>query len=78
MAITLYILPFTHHILCLGCLLNYISMPVVKAFSSAVAIQVSTSQVKGLLGLKVFFDIIIDRHLVVTCNYLLGAGSWIR
>ena len=46
--ITLHILQFTSP---LGFLLNYISQPVIKAFSSAVAIQVSTSQVKGLLGL---------------------------
>ena len=37
----------------LGGLINYISAPVISAFTSAVSIQVATSQVKGLLGLKV-------------------------
>ena len=37
----------------LGCLISFISAPVISAFTSAVSIQVATSQVKGLLGLKV-------------------------
>ena len=37
----------------LGSLINFISAPVISAFTSAVSIQVATSQVKGLLGLKV-------------------------
>ena len=36
-----------------GFLLNFVSAPVISAFTSTVAIQVATSQVKGLLGLKV-------------------------
>ena len=40
-------------ILNLGSLINFISAPVISAFTSAVSIQVATSQVKGLLGLKV-------------------------
>ena len=40
----------------LGGLINYISAPVISAFTSAVSIQVATSQVKGLLGLKVRID----------------------
>ena len=40
----------------LGGLINYISAPVISAFTSAVSIQVATSQVKGLLGLKVIID----------------------
>ena len=40
-------------ILNLGSLINFISVPVISAFTSAVSIQVATSQVKGLLGLKV-------------------------
>lgn len=38
----------------LGFLVQYISQPVLVAFSSAVAIQVITSQVKGLLGITGF------------------------
>ena len=37
----------------MGFLLNFVSAPVISAFTSTVAIQVATSQVKGLLGLKV-------------------------
>lgn len=37
----------------LGFLVNFISAPVISAFTSAVAIQVVTSQIKGLLGLQV-------------------------
>lgn len=37
----------------LGFLINFISAPVISAFTSAVSIQVATSQVKGLLGLQV-------------------------
>jgi len=40
-------------VLNLGRLLGFISAPVISAFTSAVSIQVATSQVKGLLGLKV-------------------------
>ena len=36
-----------------GFLINFISAPVISAFTSAVSIQVATSQVKGLLGLDV-------------------------
>ena len=36
-----------------GFLINFISAPVISAFTSAVSIQVATSQIKGLLGLKV-------------------------
>lgn len=36
----------------LGFLIRYISGPVISAFTSAVSIQVITSQAKGLLGLK--------------------------
>ena len=35
-----------------GFLTNFISAPVISAFTSAVSINVMTSQVKGLLGLK--------------------------
>lgn len=40
-------------VLNLGLLIGFISAPVISAFTSAVSIQVMTSQVKGLLGLKV-------------------------
>ena len=39
-------------VLNLGFLTNFISTPVIAAFTSAVSINVMTSQVKGLLGLK--------------------------
>ena len=35
-----------------GFLTNFISAPVIAAFTSAVSINVMTSQIKGLLGLK--------------------------
>ena len=35
-----------------GFLTNFISAPVIAAFTSAVSINVMTSQMKGLLGLK--------------------------
>ncbi|XP_059079946.1 sodium-independent sulfate anion transporter-like isoform X2 [Tigriopus californicus] len=37
----------------LGFLVHFISSPVISAFTSAVSIQVATSQVKGLLGLQI-------------------------
>ena len=40
-------------VLNLGFLLSFISMPVISAFTSVVSITIITSQVKGLLGLKV-------------------------
>ena len=39
-------------ILSTGFLTNFISAPVIAAFTSAVSINVMTSQIKGLLGLK--------------------------
>ena len=43
-----------------GRLLGFISAPVISAFTSAVSIQVATSQVKGLLGLKVHIIRILE------------------
>ena len=47
----LFLLPFP------GFLINFVSAPVMSAFTSAVSIQVATSQIKGLLGLKVLLPI---------------------
>ena len=44
-----------------GFLTNFISAPVIAAFTSAVSINVMTSQIKGLLGLKKVND--LQSHL---------------
>ncbi|XP_023324357.1 sodium-independent sulfate anion transporter [Eurytemora carolleeae] len=46
------IIEFIMGFLNLGFLLHFVSDPVITAFSSAVAIQVITSQIKGLFGIK--------------------------
>eukprot|EP00095_Tigriopus_kingsejongensis_P006119 maker-scaffold98_size375582-snap-gene-1.13 protein:Tk06119 transcript:maker-scaffold98_size375582-snap-gene-1.13-mRNA-1 annotation:"sulfate transporter " len=64
----------------LGFLINFISAPVISAFTSAVSIQVATSQVKGLLGLKIssrgfintWVGVFQNMHLVRPCDAALG------
>jgi len=46
------IIEFTMGVLNLGFLLQFVSSPVISAFSSAVSIKVITSQIKGLFGLS--------------------------
>ena len=50
-------------ILSAGFLTNFISAPVIAAFTSAVSINVMTSQIKGLLGLKKVND--LQSHLAL-------------
>ena len=52
-----------------GRLLGFISAPVISAFTSAVSIQVATSQVKGLLGLKVHIIRKLQKELLNNYHY---------
>merc|ERR1712223_1801764 len=49
-------------------LINFISSPVISALTSAVSIQVATSQIKGLLGLKVVGHGFINSWIGVFSN----------
>jgi len=67
-------------VLNLGGLIGFISAPVISAFTSAVSIQVMTSQVKGLLGLKVagrgflntWIGVFSNINYIRPCDAVLG------